>query len=172
MKTWYSVHLSHQGEKESSKSIIRTVKSALGKGSEAYIPCVRGEGPGYRQEFYLVEGYVFVTYKGNKLRSLMALEDDPFFDSIVTFKDKKGRRQPQPISDREIEEMRQRVRDELENPDGVEEGDDVYVIDGDCRYLEGVVKSVKGVMATVHFDFFSKTKKAKIPLFCLKKLVG
>lgn len=172
MKVWYSVHLSHQGEKESSKSIIRTVKAALGKGSDAYIPCVMGEGPGYRKEFYLVEGYVFVTFRGDKIRQLLALEENVFFDEVVTCKDKKGRRQPQAIPDTEILEMQRRVKDELENPDGVQEGDEVLVIDGDCRHLEGIVKSVKGVIATVHFDFFSKTKKEKIPLFCLKKTLS
>jgi len=166
---WYALQISYQGERETSKSLIRTVKTSLGRGSDAFIPCVRGEGQGYRKEFGLVEGYVFVFYQKKNMKSLLALEEHPFFDELVTYLDDEGRRQPEEIGEDTIEEMKVSAHSKLENPGGVGEGDWVLVIDGDCRHLEGLVEKVEGSDALVSFEFHSKNKSMVIPLFCLRK---
>ena len=166
---WYIVHLSHQGEKETSKSIIRTVKSFLGKGSNAYIPYVKGNGPEFRREFYLVEGYVFVYFEGKEIRKLLDMEEEPFFDLVVTTIDQEGSRQPEEMPEWRIDEMRRRVKEELENPESIDIEDWVLATDGNCRNLQGEVIAVQGDSATVFFDFHSKIRREDIPLFCLRK---
>lgn len=166
---WYIVHLSYQGEKETSKSIIRTAKTFLGKGSDAYIPYVKGNGPEYRREFYLVEGYVFVFFEGKEIRQLLSIEEEPFFDVVVTTEDSEGNRQPEEIEEWRIDEMHRRVKEELENPDSIDLGDWVLATDGNCRNLRGEVIGVEGDQAVVLFDFHSKIRREWIPLFCLRR---
>lgn len=167
---WFIVTLSYQGEKETSKSISRTLRNYLGKGSEVFIPHVRGEGQGFRKEFCLFEGYAFVKCSEKHYPKLMALEEDqPLFEGVVCTVDDDGVRQPEEVDESLILSLQGQVKKELENPEGIDVGECVLVTDGDCRNLQGEVLWVSNTHALVLFDFWSKHRLECIPLFCLSR---
>lgn len=167
---WFIVTLSYQGEKETSKFISRTLRNYLGKGSEVFIPHVRGEGQGFRKEFLLFEGYVFVKCGEKNYPKLLALEEDqPLFEGVVCAIDDDGIRHPEEVPDSLILSLQGQVKKDLENPEGLDVGECVLVTDGDCRNLKGEVLWVDSTHALVLFDFWSKYRFESIPLFCLSR---
>jgi transcription antitermination factor NusG len=133
---------------------------------EVFIPCLRAEGPHYTKDFYFMEGYTFVRFEGDPAR-VFKIEADPFFESVVAMPTKKGRL-PEPISEKSIQEIRDKVGG-MVNPNDIAIGDTVLALDGVCRNMEGTVEAIVRHQATVAFVMYSKTRKEKIPLFCLKR---
>lgn len=164
---WNIVQMSYLGEREPSSEVVKSLKKIGGKGTKVFVPAIKGPGKSFKDEKFLVEGYVFVKPSKDPM-CLFSVEEDPLFLRAVSQLHGKERILNQ-ISDRELENIRSRL-EELKDPEKVQVGDSVQVTDGVFRNMVGKVQSIdeEGI-ARVDIQLHSKSKTAKVPLFCLTK---
>lgn len=164
---WNIVQLSYLGEREPSSEIVKVLKKVGGKGTEVFVPAIKGPGKTFKVENFLVDGYVFVKTARDP-SCLLKLEDNPLFTQVVT-QTEEGERFLNQVSDRSIEDVRQRL-DELRDPESIQVEDRVLITDGTYRNMVGVVKEIdEEGMATIYIKLHSKERKPKVPLFCLTR---
>lgn len=166
---WYIVQLSSSGEKEPSEVIAKAIRKVAGPGSEVFAPVVKGPGVEYKNEYSLLDGYVFVKPTRDPT-ALLRLEESSLFIQAVHSSEGRGKKTMHFLSDLEVDQLRGRLV-ELLDPEKIVVGDRVKILDGPYKNMVGEVVEVAGGEGRVEVDLRSKDRSPRIPLFCLTRKV-
>lgn len=138
--TWIAIELTRLGEtKVEDGTLIPSLFADLGVPDDfpVFIPAVTYAKGHKTITVHLVEGYVFVSSVLNET-TYFALERRPYVAQVLSTVDRKnGMRVPSVISDKHIEEMKNKLR--MLVVSDVEHGATVKIVDGRYRGLEGAV---------------------------------
>jgi transcription antitermination factor NusG len=116
---------------------------------------------GKRVTIHLMEGYAFVA-SGLDEVDYFALEDDRYIvTKVMTASSPGGLRVLKTIPDRQIENLRQKLVEEVSSD--IEPGMAVYVADGKYKGLDGVVLGLEAEYALVSVELRSLKIVAEIP---------
>ena len=169
--TWIAIELSHLGETRVGEGTLeRTIRADLGIGPDfpLFIPAATYCKDGRTVTIHLMEGYIFVA-SGLPETTYFALERKPYANQVMSVKSGPyGMRTLSTIPDKHIADLRQRLRETVSSD--ITLFDQVKVLEGVFRSLEGKVMGVEGEEAHVQIRLRSMDVIATIPLIFLETL--
>lgn len=168
--TWIAVELTKFGEqKVEDGSISSALRRDLGvdDSHDIFIPAIAYKKGRRNITVHLMEGYVFVA-SGLPETDYFALERRPYCAQVLSTLTTGRMRVLSAIPDKNIREMRQKLR-ELASAD-IPVGVKVHVTDGTYRALVGLVLGLDGDHASVQIDLRSLHVIANIPRYFLETL--
>lgn len=167
--TWVVIELAHMGEKKVEDGTLESSLRAdldVPESFPIFIPAATYHKGGKVCAVTLMEGYVFVG-AGLPDISYYELERKPYVATVISSPTGPYKmRVLSTIPDREIREMRQKLREKVSSD--IKLGDWVTVLDGTHKSLEGDVTGVEDGSAFVRIELRSLKLIATIPLVFLE----
>lgn len=152
---WVVLELSSQGEAEDPDVLLEALKKPL-SGAEIFIPASISIVGDSRIVHKLIDNYVFVR-RTLPDTTYFRLEGTKYVSAILTTTIQQGsryQRQIAGVSDRDIDKMRRQIH--IETEQGIEVGDEVQVMSGPYRGING--KVVEDILETSTVQVYIKLR--------------
>jgi len=146
-------------------NIIReNIYKKIGRSCEVFIPAVTSSIRDTHRTIYYIDGYMFIEYKHdinyNKILEYEVVEH------ILT---DLGTRNYSFISDKEIQKMKEEMDIKIKNINRILAGDEVVVVSGTYKNIQGIVTKIDGDTAYVEISLRSGDRIIDFPLNYLTK---
>lgn len=161
--TWVVLELSKAGDAKAADGKLDAILRRdlrVDADFPIFIPYALFDKGGRKVSIRLVDGYAFVSSTLPETR-YFKLENSPFVEVVLSTKNGSGVRVLQTVADSHVQELRERLRRELEGT--IEVGTDVRILKGNYANLTGPVVDVFSDRVAVHIPLRSREIVAVVP---------
>lgn len=166
-KLWVTVELSYLGEKQLPEDLYTVLRKYIEDDLDVFIPAVSYQRKDNSMVICLMEGYAFIE-GGRPAGYYLELESSPYIKRVLT-RDESSGRYLEYVQDKDIEVLRHNL--EVQTIRTFETGDEVEVVEGSFKNLEGTILEVQDEKALVKIhDLVSIKTIVELPLqFLMRK---
>lgn len=166
-KGWIIVNLSYVGEQQSEEMISQEIFDVVGE-CDIFFPSSSEKIENEKIIKSIMPGYIFINVSSLKKNPYL-LENNRFFEHIVTIAKNKRERRLKLVTDAYIDSLRSKLHSMMFTD--LKKGQNVLITKGLYSSLQGeVIKVLNTSNAVVRITLASKTIEVEVPQVCLSTL--